>query len=45
MILGHHGYGEELIPYMLVGGGSAGYGLILVFRAKIDRFMRWLLRK
>jgi hypothetical protein len=45
MILAHHGYGEELIAYVLVGAGSAGSGLALVVRAKLDLFARWLRRK
>jgi hypothetical protein len=45
MILAHHGYGEELIPYVLAGGGGAGYGLLLVFRTRVNQFVRWLLRK
>jgi hypothetical protein len=45
MILAHHGYGEELITYVLVGAGGAGSGLALIVRAKLDLFTRWLRRK
>ena len=45
MILAHHGYGEEVVIYALAGGAGAGYGLLLVWRAKMDRFVRWLRRR
>jgi hypothetical protein len=45
MILAHHGYGEEVVIYALAGGGGAGYALLLVWRAKADRFVRWLRRR
>jgi hypothetical protein len=45
MILAHHGYGEELIAYALAGGGGAGYALVLAWRAKASRFVRWLRRR
>jgi hypothetical protein len=45
VILAHHGYGEELLPYMLAGGGGAVYGLSIVWRARVSRFVRWLRRR
>jgi hypothetical protein len=45
MILAHHGYGEELVIYAVAGGGGAGYALLLVWRTKADRFVRWLRRR
>jgi len=45
VILAHHGYGEELVIYALAGGGGAGYALVLVWRAKVGAFIRWLRRK
>jgi hypothetical protein len=45
VILAHHGYGEELILYAVAGGGGAGYALVLVWRVRVGRFVRWLRRK
>jgi hypothetical protein len=45
MILAHHGYGEEVVVYALAGGGAAGYALVLAWRARLDRFVRWLRRR
>jgi hypothetical protein len=45
VILAHHGYGEELVLYAVAGAGGAGYALVLVWRAKTARFLRWLRRK
>jgi hypothetical protein len=45
VILAHHGYGEEVVIYALAGAGGAGYTLLLVWRAKADRFVRWLRRR
>jgi hypothetical protein len=45
VILAHHGYGEELILYAVAGGGGGAYALVLMWRAKADRFVRGLRRK
>jgi hypothetical protein len=45
VILAHHGYGEELIVYALAAAGGAGYGVLLVWRARAGRFVRWLRRR
>jgi hypothetical protein len=45
MILAHHGYGEEVILYAVAGGSGAGYALVLVWRAKAERLLRWLRRR
>jgi shikimate kinase len=45
VILAHHGYGEELIVYAVAGGSGAAYAIGLVWRAKVEAFIRWLRRK
>jgi hypothetical protein len=44
MIVGHHGFGEELVLYAVAGGGGAGSAL-LVFRVEISRWVRRLRRR
>jgi hypothetical protein len=43
VILGHHGFGEEvLLGSLAAGGTTAATGLVLFGRAKIDAIVRWL---
>jgi hypothetical protein len=43
VILAHHGYGEELVLYV-TGGTGAVPALVLLWRARVSRFFRWLRR-
>jgi hypothetical protein len=46
VILAHHGFGEEILLGSLAAGGTtAASGLLLLGRAKLDVFRRWLLRR
>ena len=44
MILAHH-MGEELLPTLLAGGGSAVSMLLLVWRARLTRLVDRLRRR
>ena len=46
MIVGHHGYGEELLLYAVAGGGGgAASAAFLLWRARISQVVRWLRRR
>ena len=46
MILGHHGFGEEIVLASLAAGGTtAATGLVVFGRAKLDAAVRWLFRR
>jgi hypothetical protein len=46
VILGHHGFGEEVILASLAAGGATAVtGLVAHWRAKLDGVVRWLLRR
>jgi hypothetical protein len=45
VILAHHGYGEEIVLYAVAGGTSAVPAVVLLWRVKLARFGRWLLRR
>ena len=43
MILGHHGFGEEvLLGSLAAGGTTAATGLLVFGRAKVHAVLRWL---
>jgi hypothetical protein len=44
VIVGHHGYGEEVVLYALTGGG-VGSALVVVWRVRLSRAVRWLRRR
>jgi hypothetical protein len=45
VILGHHGYGEELIVYAAAGGSGAASALLLLWQARAAKIVRWLRRR
>jgi hypothetical protein len=45
VILGHHGYGEELIIYGAAGGSGAVSALLLLWQARAAKIVRWLRHK
>lgn len=46
MILGHHGFGEEILFGSLAAGGTTALtGVVLFGRAKLDAAVRWLRRR
>ena len=44
-MVGHHGYGEELILYAVGGGGTAVPVLLLLWRERLARLAAWLRRR
>jgi hypothetical protein len=46
VIVAHHGFGEEVIVASLAAGGTATVtGLVVFWRARVDRLVRWLRRR
>jgi hypothetical protein len=46
VIIGHHGFGEEVVLASLAAGGTATVtGLVVFWRAKLDMLVRWLHRR
>ena len=45
MILAHHGFGEEFIPYAAAVGGGAVPLMLALARARLSNLRRRLLRR
>jgi hypothetical protein len=43
VIVGHHGYGEEIVLSALAGGGGAS--ALFVWRIQLSRVIQWLRRR
>jgi hypothetical protein len=46
VIVGHHGFGEEvLLASLAAGGATAATGIVAHWRVKLDSMVRWLRRR